>query len=465
MELENSLELLYGCFNQYAFALAKENIDDIRYYYETRAATSGNPLMESLCAAIKNYDLDAIGKPLFESILMKGGKTQAEANYILEKIIQYKQYTKAQIAPLKETIINIAASANISKYREMADTNPAEFIKKIKDLDFKTNNMDYLSTKSFGDLDINSIIADAHDDVIPSKFDFINQSYPGGGYSKGQLVIICMPPGQGKSLFLMEEILHMALSGRKCFYYAAGDINYRDFIIRMGAQFTGWSFRDVAAHLMEVYEGLKEALGNNLEICITPAGVVSARVLVDFVKAKGYYEVVGVDYDSNLKIEANDSMYDAFGQVYMTLSELTVDDKQNKLLFVAAQPKVNVWGEPVINLQDVGESSRKQHSADMIITRGREPNNPNHIAPMKIVKNRRGETDILAYSIRLNNGRTVVVPKQVYSDLKSVTEKRDFSENEINQMVNNFLSSRNNVSRDLQARGIGGAHPGGPTPF
>ena len=216
---------------------------------------------------------------------------------------------------------------------------------------------------------------------------------------------------------------------------------------------------------MEVYEGLKEALGNNLEICITPAGVVSARELVDFVKAKGYYEVVGVDYDSNLKIEANDSMYDAFGQVYMTLSELTVDNKQNKLLFVAAQPKVNVWGEPVINLQDVGESSRKQHSADMIITRGREPNNPNHIAPMKIVKNRRGETDILAYSIRLNNGRTVVVPKQVYSDLKSVTEKRDFSENEINQMVNNFLSSRNNVSRDLQARGIGGTHPGGPTPF
>lgn len=129
-----------------------------------------------------------------------------------------------------------------------------------------------------------------------------------------------------------------------------------------------------------------------------------------------------------------------------------------------------VWGESIINLQDVGESSRKQHSADMIITRGRETNCPNHVAPMKIVKNRRGETDVVAYSIRLNNGRTKILPKAVYQDLKQVSEKRDYDEGEIDKMIQGYLQSRNNVVQNLNRVAAGPANAQGqinrgPSPF
>lgn len=464
--MEN-LDLLYGCFSQYTFSLAKENIDTLQYYYDTNADTSGSPLVANLVQAIKNYDLDALGLPLFKSILSRSGKTEAEANEILSKIIQYKQYSKEQMAPARKEIIDVVAKVLVHRASYLYQNDPSGYIKYLKNLDFKTSEVDYLNTTSFNQIDINTIVADGIEDVIPSKFDFINESYPSGGYEKGQLVIVCMPPGQGKSLFLMEEILNMALHGKKCFYYAAGDINYRDFLIRMGAQFTGWPFGEVKRHLVEVYKELSKALGDNLDICITPAGVVSARELVDFVKSSPKnYEVVGIDYDSNLKIDAGDNMYDAFGQCYMTFSELTTDTKYNKLVFVCAQPKVQVWGEPIINLQDVGESSRKQHSADMIITRGREINCPNHVAPMKIVKNRRGETDVIGYSIRLNNGRTKVVPKTVYLDLKQVSEKRDYGENEIDQMVNSFLQSRAHVSNNINTGNIAQVQTNrGPSPF
>ena len=66
-----SLELLYSCFNQYVFQDAKNNIKDLEYYFETNPSTSNNPLVENLIKAIKTYDFETIGMPLFQSFVIE----------------------------------------------------------------------------------------------------------------------------------------------------------------------------------------------------------------------------------------------------------------------------------------------------------------------------------------------------------------------------------------------------------
>lgn len=80
------------------------------------------------------------------------------------------------------------------------------------------------------------------------------------------------------------------------------------------------------------------------------------------------------------------------------------------------------------------ESSRKQHSADVIIGIGVGPG-PNNIGRFTIPKNRRGEVGISIPYIRLNNGRFMIIPEAIYSSLKEIKDKREFSEGDIYMMI------------------------------
>ena len=181
-------------------------------------------------------------------------------------------------------------------------------------------------------------------------------------------------------------------------------------------------------------------MNDNLEISINAAGKVSSEEIVEYVKTKGaFYDVVIIDYDSNAKgVGEGDSMYNEFGKLYETLNELVL---LGKLVFIASQPKISAWQNSVLEMSDIGESSRKQHTADMIIGIGREEKCPNHLHTIKISKNRRGEEGAKAYTIRLNNGRWKTLPKGLYDRLKQVTEKTTYSEFEIDNMIGQFNSS------------------------
>ena len=76
----DGLSLLYSCFNQYVFQEAKNNIRDLEYWFSTNPSTCGNILVANLIDAIKKYDLESIGQPLFQSILVRSGKNEQESN-------------------------------------------------------------------------------------------------------------------------------------------------------------------------------------------------------------------------------------------------------------------------------------------------------------------------------------------------------------------------------------------------
>ena len=447
----NNFDLLLGCFSPYVFAQAKESIKDLKYYFDTNPSTSGNPLAAELLKAIRDYDLDSIGLPLFNSIFAKCNLTPAEHQSVLDRVVEYKRYSKEQMLPIKKYLSDIIASTWISRADQQYRNNPTEFINYIKNINLKSSDDIRLSSVNFNDLDINSILAEENGNIVKSKFDFINNSFPNGGYPRASTIIVSAPPGVGKSLFLTEETLWMALNGTKVLYGIFGDIGMRDMLIRMCAIFSGFSFYETNKRLPELYKSLRDALRGNFEISVNPAGQISVEEFVEFGKNSSA-KVIVADYDSNLTVEGKtDSMYDLYGSMYMKFSEL-VAEPYNKLLFVASQPKIVAWGNPVIGLTDIGESSRKQHAADMIITKGKEVTSPNHLSIINIPKNRRGEVDLQAYSIRLSNGRTKIVPKAVYKELLDYPEKKEFLDSEIDMMITAWQNAQNGVNTAINNR-------------
>lgn len=448
----NNLQLLLGLFNQYLFTEAKNNIQEVEYYYQTNPATSTNPLVSELLNAIKTYDFDAIGLPLFTSILDRVHQSEPERKQFFEELMIWKSYNKEQIAPAQKHLRDIIAASVIAKARlKFGEDNASDFLKYLKNVNIKTSDIETFSSVDFSGIDINTIVADSADNYIPSVYDWINKTYaPYNGYPKGQMVITCGAPGGGKSLFMMSEALHMALCKRKVLYIALGDLNMRDFVVRLGAMYSGWSFAQTTINLESVYSRMRDVLqGGYLEVSINPAGKVGGQDIVDYVTERSDdFEVVMVDYDSNAKGAANsdDSMYNSFGNLYEKLNEIVL---AGKLVFIGSQIKVQSWDKEIVDMIDVGESSRKQHTADCIIGIGRVPDCPNHVHAIKLSKNRRGEENVIAYAIRLNNARWKMIPRGVYDQLKTEREKVEYTEAQIDRMVEAYNAQFNRTQQEV----------------
>jgi len=449
----NNYELLYSLFNQYVFNQAKANIDSVDYYFSTNPETQNSPLVYELLKAIRDYPFESIDLPLFQSIFAKCNKTQAECDEIMGNIIKWKSYSKDQIIPARKYVDDLAAASIIRKANTMYRDDPSSFLKYVRNSTFVTADTAVFTAINLSDVDINSILADNPNDFIPSRYDWINNTFePYPGYERGQMVLVSAAPGTGKTLWLMSEAVSMATRGYRTLYISLGDNKMKDFIVRMSAIYTGDSFPNVHRNFLDCYKQLNKACNGNLEISINAANKVTAEEIVSLAMAKNA-EVVMVDYDGNLKgVDVGENMYHTFGAVYATLNELVL---AGKLLFIASQPVKAAWGSKVIEMEDIGESARKQQTADMIIGIGKEKDSPNHLHTFKISKSRRGEVDVLAYTIRLKNGRFKQIPRQLYDDilhpLQGPNIKRDFTEAEIDNMImsyNNHFGNNSNQNNN-----------------
>ena len=167
------------------------------------------------------------------------------------------------------------------------------------------------------------------------------------------------------------------------------------------------------------------------------------------------------------------SMYKSFGDIYDKLTELTV---MGKLVFILSQLKIGAYSQEVLDMSYIAGSSHKVDVVDFIITRskGGEKPNPNNLGISTITKNRRGETNIIDYNIRLQNGRFRSLPKKVYDDIRMIQEKRCFSEADIDLMINNYNIQYNQAQQSIYKHGSGLQQGNninirqtvsGPTPF
>lgn len=449
----NNYELLYSLFNRYVFDQAKNNIDSIESYFRTNPGTDKSQLVFELLKAIRDYPLESIDLPLFQSIFSRCNKTKDEADQILADIVKWKSYTKDQIIPAKKYLDDLTAVTILRQASSMYKDSPSEYLKYIKNASYSSSDTSVFTSTPISAIDINSLLADNPNDFIPSRHKWINDTFdPYPGYPKGQMVIVTAAPGTGKTLWMMGEAVGMAAKGYKVLYISLGDNNLKDFIVRMSAILTGDSFGNVHRNLLDSFKQLHKVCGSNLEVSINAAGKVTAEDIVSLSMAKKA-DVVMIDYDGNLKgVDSDEGMYHTFGNVYMTLNELVL---AGKLVFIASQPKIAAFDAKVLEMKDIGESSRKQHTADMIIGIGKEISSPNKLHTFKISKNRRGESDVYAYTIRLSNGRFKQIPKQLYDDLlhpQGANIRRDFTEPEVDAMIASYERQFGSYNRSSQGQ-------------
>jgi len=269
--------------------------------------------------------------------------------------------------------------------------DPVQVISKLKDFSIIESTADDFPMKVFSQLDVNSAI-EMYDPekVIKSSYKFINDSCTAGGYLSGQIIQVTAKPSTGKSLWLMGESINFIRQNKKVHYLALGDLKESDFIIRMLSIYYGIPKEQVEMNIYTWFEmACKEGVLDEITITIVPSKKITPTRYVDIMKNLGTgFDVCIIDYDSNFNTEASANMYFSGGDLYDKLTEITSD---GKLVFIASQPKREFFSAEVIPGDASGESSRKYHICDMIITIGKNPDSRNPIGKFSIGKNRRGE--------------------------------------------------------------------------
>jgi hypothetical protein len=467
-QTNNYFDLVLSMFNQYLFQDSKNNIDDITIYYRTNPATSGNPLIEELLKAIKDYSLENIGYPLFNSILAKTGKSAAESQEIINKVVKYKNYNKEQIKPAKEYLRNIIASVYLQKASRLYGDNPAELINYVKALEFKSADTDYLNSTSFNKVDINTVIADSNSATLTSSFKFINESFSEGAFKPGDIIVYSAGPSNGKSLFAEQEALHMAIDLRENVnMLIMGDLSMDALILRLATIYSGLTFKEARTNLANIYAAMCRDIGDRLDVIIAPAGVIKAEDYVQYIlNSKKKYKACFIDYDENFAMSSRENMYNDFGALY---DEFTKLKEAGIISYVLCQPKAYTWNSgDLVRLEDLGTSSRKGHIADVVITRSKEKDTVNGLGIFNIAKNRHGGMEI-AHSIRLDNGRFKVIPKVVYDNIKQLTEHQYFTEGELDMMIRQYEIQKSHinlqVAQKIQTQQGGTKTVTGPNPF
>ena len=467
----NNFTLLFGMFNQFVFQNAKNNIQNIRYYYQTNPSTNGNPFVEEMLKAIEQYDLQAIDQPLFNSILDRCGKSPAEKSQLMGEIIKWKSYNREQIEPTKKYLDEIICSAIIQQAGRLYNQSPAEYIKYLKSVNLQKTDSNVLSNISFNSIDINSMVAN-QGDGIPSRFSWINDAFkPECMYPSQSIVVFTASPGSGKSMWAMNEAISMASSGTRVHYLMMGDLTIATATWRACTVFSGLQYMDAKQNLGAIYNTMCQVVGDKLMMSTVPAGSVSIDDYIEFIdeedkklvaQGKDKIKCCIIDYDagfagSGASSTGDSSMYSSYGAIYDKLTELSI--VRNKLVIILAQPKIGVYSNEEIPLEMVGESSRKIQVADVVITRGKFTGNQNNLGIFTIAKNRHGDLNRV-YSIRLMNGRFKELPKGVYDSLKQETERKLYTEADIDAMIHNYNASYNNIQRGAKNKQQPGFNPG-----
>lgn len=455
----NNESLLLSFFNQYLFNEAKQNIEHIEYFYQTNPSTSGNPLVGELIKAIKDYNLDAIGEPLFRSILMRCQKTPQETDQIMEEILKWKKYSKEEIAPAAKDMRDVISSSIINKASYTFKDSPTEYLKFLKNVNVSTGDCEVFSSTSFDQIDINTIVAESVNSTVRTNVDLINRAFEayGSELPLSQIVCISATPGSGKTLFSMNLALWFASIGRKTLYVSLADQTWKDFIVRLGSIAFGITFSESYRNIKEVYENLIKITKSNLEVSVNTAGTVTVDQIVDKVMNENF-DIVFIDYDGVLGFDSSgrsaedSSMYSAFGDVYNKLTKLSVN---GKLVFICSQPKVTSWNSGqnggLISLSDLAESSKKGQIVDAVITISKisGPECPHQIFDIRFAKARRGKVGTHGCFIR-NQARFIEIPRGLAEQLKSETEERTYTDQQIQAMSERYKQQEQHIQQSLK---------------
>lgn len=368
---------------------------------------------------IKNKEIFNYSELLIKDFLVKL-LIPSELSSFLNLVGESKNISSSEeIQTASLSLHKFYITKQLSYYINKYSTNPIKLLEKLKDI--QSSFIAGVEINCLGSLVASEVIEEDIGDlsnVLRSNFELINSSTPFGGYIPGSVVMFVGAPGNGKSAFMLYEASRATIESKKVLWIALGDLTRYDFITRYTSVLSEKSYPDVSINPDKYFvDDIKEA-ANNIDLITIPANKLSSEEILEITKLKDY-DLVVVDYDSNVKSSGKENMYEVGGEVYNVLTEIArpTDGRKHKVVFVASQPKVHLWEELEIPLSGAGESSRKQHIIDMMITLG-TANVEKPCGMMLVAKNRRGKSGVKAGYEMLDNGRFNQVTEQQLSMMR-----------------------------------------------
>lgn len=236
------------------------------------------------------------------------------------------------------------------------------------------------------------------DRVLPTSFDAVKNASAFGGYLPGSVVMVVGVPGLGKTAAMIQESVHASMAGYRVLYIALGDLLRFDFITRISSSVLDKPYNEVILNPAAYYTDAVKKAVENIDLVLVPSKKLTSAEIQNLVEEEpDKYDMVVIDYDSNLADNSDpDNMYHTGGEIYERATEIArPTGAKARVVMIASQPKSHLWGEELLGLDSAGESSRKQHTVDIMITIGKVRNPGNHkIGMMNIAKMRRGQSDI-----------------------------------------------------------------------
>ena len=419
MELNNEMMILASCFNKEVWS----NLQSIKQDFPWKTAVAKAVLSAS-------GDLPKLSEVTLLSVLNEV-MIPEELKTFLELVDKYRTVeNKVEIQAITQANFDFYRKAKVIGILERHTDNLLKVIEEVQDI--PKNLTSLIKPEPLGARDAQEVMESELGEsgrIFHSNYSIVRNATPYQGYMPGQVVMFCGKPGGGKSATMLEEeILNILMNPNiNILHLALGDMTRTDFICRFTAVITQTEYAKVVINPSKYFtEDVRQA-ANCIDLVCLPSRGVSADEIVSFVEnSEKYYDMVVIDYDSNVKTRSGDTenMYEAGGELYDKLTSIARPEKGlSRLVFVASQPKTGYWDKEIIPLEGAGESSRKQHVVDLMVTLGVAHSHHGIIGKMHIAKCRRGSAGGTMCYHMSNCGRIEEIEASQYVTMKVYSGK------------------------------------------
>lgn len=245
----------------------------------------------------------------------------------------------------------------------------------------------------------------------------ISDTLSTGAFDYGTINVITAPPGNGKTMLIMNQAVYIASQGKHTLHLAIGDLTRKQVIIRFLAIITGNTVRQIAMLSPEQFRQFISKAKMKYSVifehlhckCILPNSLNGIE-LVKLIKKEQerkniHFDQIAVDYDGNIETSIstnkkgvdkdNKSMYYEGADIYNLFVKFAKENET--VVWMLSQPKIQYWNCEKIPLEGLNDSSKKQHIVDFIMSLGKKIKDEPKVT-FFISKNRHGVSDKTIYS-------------------------------------------------------------------
>lgn len=374
-------------FSKYTYRVI---YDSLKYYYEKYSVLPSRNELLTIISELNDSKVLPSSEVKSECITLYDSPTYNE-DFILDTMTSFIQRNNVENV-LKRYLPKINDSTDkVSTDKIGADLAQGLSFSISKSSSFKLSDIDMI-----GEIRREAIGTDDNPMIIPSSIPSINKSLQFHGYKPGDLIMICSPPGVGKTMFMVNEGANASILGYKVLHLFIGDMKEYDGFIRYTSRITEIPQNDIVEMTVADQSNLVkkhnlQGYFNNIVVSSYAAGEITIEEMIQEVyriqkDCDIHFDMILVDYADNLLPDST-MMYESGGNIYNKLSLLGYSN--HSIVIVGSQPKPAYWDTEIIPKSAAADSSRKQHVIDVMITMGKAAKGAD-IGSIHLPKVRRG---------------------------------------------------------------------------